>query len=134
MATLHGYAKEIGGDQANEVMSLFKQEAQEYMKQNGRLYPVGHPLHESDYMPLAESDLAIVRSNVQRKLDMFSGMRARAVLDSTATPGSGNAMDGAATDPNRGTGLRDKDSRRARVEQALRRNLAHGSGESISNA
>lgn len=132
--TLQAFAKEVGGEQSGVVWQLTQIEASDYLKENGRLYPPNHPLHESDYMPLNESDINSIKANVQKKMDALYGMRARKGIDGTATPGSGNTMDGAATDPNRGTGLTDAASRKARVEELYRRNLAQGAGETISNA
>ena len=133
-SSLKAYAQEVGGDQASAVYGLAHTAAEDYMKTNGRLYPPSHPLHETDYMPLNETDIANIKSTVQKQMDAFRGMNARTDIDGTATPGARNVTDGTATDPNRGTGLTDAASRKMRAEELYRRNLAALSGESISNA
>lgn len=133
-STLRSFASEIGGEQSDIVWQLTQQAARGHLQSNGRLYPAGHPLHETDYMPLNEGDIETIKATVKKQLDAIGGMRARASVQETQTPGGGNSMDGAATSQDQTRGMADKASRRARIEELMRQNEARLGGETISNA
>jgi hypothetical protein len=136
--SLKSFSSEIGGEQSDLVWSLTKQAAQQHMQENGTRYPYGHPLHDTNYMPLNENDVQAVKAKVQQQIDAIRGMAAREAanpgIPGTPTPGSsGGLMNGAATGPN-ANGLTDKQARQAQVQEVYRRTLAGLNGESISNS
>jgi hypothetical protein len=132
-STLRQVAASFNPEHSEVFWPTVLEATQEYMRQNGQRYPMGHPLADKAFHPPSQTDIDAIKILAQSKVDILRGVHAQqqvaGQLPSQTNPALAGRMEGAATD----AGANPVDVRRARYQQLLNQNLAQLNGGAVSN-